>query len=403
VAEASVNVDLEDPAVVEDPYAYFDEWRRVASPVFHEGLGMFLACTLEDANAVLRSKSLGRIWRDKEPDDLWNTFNWLHSDSILESEPPKHTRLRSLVAKAFLRGQMERMRPDVERIADELLEAAAAKQAETGTFDLIADYAEPLPVAIIAELLGVPEDRRDNLRTWSQRIVKMYDYNKTAEDERLAREAADEFAEFMRELAAERRRQPGDDLLSHLALVEAEGERLNERELVATGVLVLNAGHEASVNGFGNGVMQLLQRPDSRAALAADPRGLTATAIEEMLRYDSPLQLFERTAKEDTTVAGVQVLEGDKIAALLGSANRDPRAFAEADEFDITRDPNNHIAFGAGIHFCLGAPLARLELSVTVPRLFELMPELHLAGDPVRRDTFVLRGYHSIPVAARSS
>jgi cytochrome P450 len=395
----TVSLDLESAEVVADPYPYFSEWRRAGTPVFHDGLGMHLACTRDAANEVLRSKSLGRIWTDREPDDLWHTFNWLHSDSILESEPPKHTRLRSLVAKAFVRGQMERMRPSVEAIADDLLDRAIAKQRDTGSFDLIADYAEPLPVAIIAELLGVPADRRDYLRTWSQRIVKMYDYNRTAEDERLAQIAADEFSRFMKELADERRADPGDDLLSHLAQVEADGERLNERELVATGVLVLNAGHEASVNGFGNGVVELLRRPEARDRFMSAPRALTDTAIEEMLRYDSPLQLFERTAKEDVTVAGAHIRKGQKIAALLGSANRDPAAFENADVFDITRDPNNHIAFGAGIHFCLGAPLARLELSVTLPRLFERLPGLDLVGEPVRRDTFVLRGYHSIPVA----
>jgi cytochrome P450 len=395
----TVSLDLESAEVVADPYPYFAEWRRAGTPVFHDGLGMHLACTRDAANEVLRSKSLGRIWTDRQPDDVWNTFNWLHSDSILESEPPKHTRLRSLVAKAFVRGQMERMRPSVEAIADDLLDRAIAKQRDTGSFDLIADYAEPLPVAIIAELLGVPADRRDYLRTWSQRIVKMYDYNRTAEDERLAQIAADEFSRFMKELADERRADPGDDLLSHLAQVEADGERLNERELVATGVLVLNAGHEASVNGFGNGVVELLRRPEARDRFMSAPRALTDTAIEEMLRYDSPLQLFERTAKEDVTVAGAHIRQGQKIAALLGSANRDGAAFENADVFDITRDPNNHIAFGAGIHFCLGAPLARLELSVTLPRLFERLPGLDLVGEPVRRDTFVLRGYHSIPVA----
>ena len=171
----SIQLDLEAPVVVRNPYPYFDEWRRAGQALYHEGLGMHLAFRYADANAVLRSKSLGRIWRDKEPDDLWHTFNWLHSDSILESEPPKHTRLRALVAKAFVRGQIERLRPAVERIADELLDAAIAKQEREGHFDLIADYAEPLPVAIIAELLGVPEDQRDDLRPWSQRIVKMYD------------------------------------------------------------------------------------------------------------------------------------------------------------------------------------------------------------------------------------
>ena len=396
----ALTMSLEDPAVVRDPYPYFTEWRTGQGAVYHEGLGMYLAVSFADANAVLRSKALGRIWVDREPDELWDTFNWLHSESILENEPPKHTRLRALVAKAFVRGEIERLRPAVERITDRLLYAAEQRLRTDGQFDCIADYAEPLPVEIIAELLGVPEGRRDMLRPWSQRIVKMYDYDKTAEDEALAREAADEFAAFMRELVEARRRQPGNDLLSILVDVEAEGERLSERELVATGVLLLNAGHEARVNGFGNGLVQLLRHPGALADYVADPRGLAPTTIEEMLRFDSPLQLFERTAKQDTEVAGVQLREGEKIAALLGAANRDPAAFVAADDFDIRRDPNQHIAFGAGIHFCLGAPLARLELGVTLPRLFERFPRLHLAAEPIQRETFVLRGYHRIPVTA---
>ena len=395
-----VQVDLEDPSVVANPYPWFEEWRAAGAPVFHQGLGMHLAATYADANAVLRSKSLGRIWTDRHPDDVWNTFNWLHSDSILESEPPKHTRLRALVAKAFTRGQIERMRPVVLRLTDELLDAAARKQALEGNFDLIADYAEPLPVAIIAELLGVPEDQRDNLRDWSQRIVRMYDYRRTPEDEAKAQLAADAFAEFMKRIVDERRAHPGDDLLTALAEVEAAGERLNERELIATAVLLLNAGHEASVNGFGNGFMQLFRHPDALAQMTANPYALADTAIEEMLRFDSPLQLFERTAKEDVEIGGVLVAKGAKIAALLGSANRDPQIFEGADRFDITRDPNNHIAFGAGIHFCLGAPLARLELSITVPRLLERLPQLHLVQEPVQRETFVLRGFHRMLVAA---
>jgi cytochrome P450 len=399
VSASTVTIDLEDPGLVADPYPHFAEWRAAGQAVYHEGLGMHLACTYADANAVLRSKSLGRIWVDRQPDDMWHVFNWLHSDSILESEPPKHTRLKSLVSQAFTRGRVEALRPTVERLADELLDAAASKQEQTGAFDLIADYAEPLPVAVIAELLGVPADRRADLRRWSQDIVRMYDYRRTAEDEARARASAAEFAALVEGVAVERRRSPRDDLISHLARAEAEGERLSERELVATAVLLLNAGHEASVNGFGNGLVALFDHPDAHAALVADPYALAPTAVEEMLRYDSPLHLFERTATAEVEVAGVRLQPGQKIADLLGSANRDPAAFADADAFDLTRDPNPHIAFGAGIHFCLGAPLARLELTVTVPRLFTRFPDLRPAAPPVRRDTFVLRGYHEVPVA----
>lgn len=394
----TVDLDLEDPSFVRDPYPVLAEWRADGPVVFHEGLGMHLACSFDSANAVLRSKSLGRIWVDREPDDLWRTFNWLHSDSILESEPPKHTRLRAIVAGAFARGRIERLRPAVAHIADGLLDAAAARQAATGSFDLIGDYAEPLPVAVIAELLGVPAERCDDLRAWSQRIVRMYDYRRTAEDERLAQVAAEEFADYMAELAADRRRRPGDDLLTHLAQVEAEGERLNERELVAAGVLLLNAGHEASVNGFGNGMVALFDHPDQLARLVDDPQGLAEPAIEEMVRFDTPAQLFERTVKEDTEVAGTPLRAGQKIAALLGAANRDPAVFDRADTFLVDRSPNPHIAFGAGIHFCLGAPLARMEFGVTLPRLLERFGDLHLAGTPVQRDTFVLRGYTEVPV-----
>ena len=267
-------------------------------------------------------------------------------------------------------------------------------------FDLIAAYAEPLPVMVVGELLGVPRDEQEPLRPWSQAIVKMYEYGRTAEQESAARRACEEFAAFVVALADRRRTAPGDDLVTHLVQVEEQGERLTERELVATCVLLLNAGHEASVNGFGNGVVALLDRPEEWARLAAAPDGLAATAVEEMLRFDSPLHLFERTATADVEVGGVTVREGQKIAALLGSANRDAEVFTRADTFDVGRDPNPHLAFGAGIHFCLGAPLARLELQTSLPLLVERFPRPALVGRPDLRPTFVLRGYERVDVAA---
>ncbi|HYN75511.1 MAG TPA: cytochrome P450 [Candidatus Limnocylindria bacterium] len=392
--ESLAAFDLGDPDVVRDPYPVLEGLRSAGSPVWHTGLGLWLAARHQDADAVLRNRRLGRIFSPREPDDVWETFNWLHTDSILDSEPPKHTRLRSLVAKAFARGHVERLRPRVHELAAQLLDAADPRG-----FDAIAAYAEPLPVMVVGELLGVPPEEQEPLRPWSQAIVKMYEYARTADDEERARTACAEFAAYVVELADRRRAQPGDDLVTHLVQVEEAGERLTERELVATCVLLLNAGHEASVNGFGNGLVALLQRPDQWQRLVTEPAAVAATAVDEMLRYDSPLQLFERTATEDVEIGGVLVRHGQRIAALLGSANRDGEAFDGPDDFDVGRDPNPHLAFGAGIHFCLGAPLARLELQITVPLLAQRFPDLHLVGVPRLRPTFVLRGYETVDVA----
>lgn len=392
-------IDFNDPAFVADPYAGLKELRSFGKPVWHGGLGIFLAACHTDANDVFRNKSLGRIFVDKNPEFEWDTFNWLHSDSILDSEPPKHTRLRGLVAKAFNRNKIESMRPAIERITTELLDAIDIKIKSGQSFDLIADYAEPLPVKIIADLLGFPTSDEHLLRPWSQAIVKMYEVNPSEQYQIEAKKAASEFAEYVRGLAELRKKNPRSDLITDLAIVEENGEKLNMQELIATCILLLNAGHEASVNAFGNGMVELLRRPDQMALLRQNPRGLTDTAVEEFMRFDAPLQLFERTATQDTEIGGVEIAAGQKIAALIGSANRDMTVFDGADEMDIRRDPNPHIGFGAGIHFCLGAPLARLEMSVSLPALWEKYPDMSLAKEPVRRPTFVLRGYESVAIS----
>ena len=391
-------IDFSNPAFVTDPYAGLKELRRFGKPVWHDDLGIFLAARHGDANDVFRNKSLGRIFVDKNPEFEWDTFNWLHSDSILDSEPPKHTRLRGLVAKAFNRNKIESMRPSIERITSELLAAIDTKIKFEQSFDLIADYAEPLPVKIIADLLGFPTSDEHLLRPWSQAIVKMYEVNPSEQYQIEAKKAASEFAEYVRGLAELRKKNPGSDLITDLAIVEENGEKLNMQELIATCILLLNAGHEASVNAFGNGMVELLRRPDQMALLRQNPRGHTDTAVEEFMRFDAPLQLFERTATKDTELGGVEIAAGQKIAALIGSANRDEGIFERADEMDVTRDPNPHIGFGAGIHFCLGAPLARLEMSVSLPALWEKYPNMSLAKEPVRRLTFVLRGYESVAI-----
>jgi cytochrome P450 len=392
-------INFSDPAFVENPYPALKELRQAGKPVWHEETGMFLAARYNDANAVLRTKTLGRIFTPKEPESQWNEFNWLHSDSLLDSEPPKHTRLRSLVGKAFSRSRIEGLRPEVERIANLLLDEAENKLATSGKFDLIADYAEPLPVKVIAALLGFPDEDEHLLRPWSQSIVKMYEVNPSLEAQAEAQQAAHEFAEYVRDLMNKRKAQPGEDLISELATVEEAGEKLNAQELIATCVLLLNAGHEASVNGFGNGMVAAFERPEQLELLRKNPRGVADTAIEEFLRFDAPLHLFERTATADTEIGGVMVKTGQKIASLLGSANRDETVFDRADELDLTRGQNPHIGFGAGIHFCLGAPLSRIEMSASLPLLFERFPDLLLAEEPKRRPTFVLRGYESVFVA----
>jgi len=392
-------IDFNDPDFVENPYPALKELRQFGKPVWHEELNIFLAAGYHDANAVLRTKTLGRIFSPKEPESQWSEFNWLHSDSLLDSEPPKHTRLRSLVGKAFSRSRIEALRPEIERIANSLLDIAENKKTANGSFDLIADYAEPLPVKVIAALLGFPDKDEHLLRPWSQSIVKMYEVNPSREAQEEAQQAAHEFAEYVRELMLERKINPSSDLISELASVEEAGEKLNAQELIATCVLLLNAGHEASVNGFGNGMVATFEHDSELEKLRSNPRGITDTAIEEFLRFDAPLHLFERTATADTQIGGVLVREGQKIASLLGSANRDETVFERAAELDLTREHNPHIGFGAGIHFCLGAPLSRIELSASLPLLFERFPDLSLQEKPKRRPTFVLRGYESVIVA----
>jgi cytochrome P450 len=389
-------LDFNDDAFIENPYPALAELRKIGKPVWHEGAQMFLAATYADANAVLRNRSLGRIFKAREPEGDWNTFNWLHSDSLLDSEPPKHTRLRSLLVKAFNKNKIDSLRPDVVRLTESLLQGIQVKIESEGEFDVIADFAEPLPVKVIAALLGFPDEDEHLLRPWSQAIVKMYELDPSEQTQAEAQRASQEFADYVRGLMEARKIKPGTDLISDLAAVEEDGQKLNAQELIATCVLLLNAGHEASVNGFGNGLVAAMQRPDQLQILRDKPFEVAATAVDEFLRFDAPLHLFERTATADVEIGGVLVREGQKIASLLGSANRDETVFANATEMDITRDPNPHIGFGAGIHFCIGAPLARMEMTTSLPALFERYPTLELAAEPIRRPGFVLRGYESV-------
>ena len=387
-----VEVDFADPEFLADPYPRLALLRESAPVSWHEPTGMWLAASHAAVSVVLRDRRLGRIWRDREPAERFEPFNLLHRNQMMENEPPVHTRLRSLVARAFARGHVERLQSTIATQAGELLEATGPE------FDVLADFAEPLAVGVIAELLGVPAADRARLRPWSAAIVRMYEYRRTPATEEAALTAAEEFTGYLRSLAAQRRTSPRDDLITHLVTTRDGTDRLTDDELVASAILLLNAGHEASVNALGGGVVALCRHPGQLARLRADP-SLIPAAVEEMIRYDPPLHLFERTATEDVALApGVSVTAGQKVAALLGAANRDPAVFADPDRFDVGRDPNPQVGFGAGIHFCLGAPLARIELQAALRALLAHAPGLALVEQPVLRPTFVLRGYTSVRV-----
>jgi cytochrome P450 len=383
----STSIDLTAPALIGDPYPVFAAERELGEIAWHEPSRSYLTFSHSATGAVLRDRRLGRIWRDHEPAAYLEPFNLLHRNQMMENEPPDHTRLRRLVAGAFARGHVERLRPRVRELAATLLD-----DVDPAGFDVIGEYAEPLPVLVIAELLGVPSSFVPDLRRWSQAIVRMYEPTRSDAVVDAAVRAATDFAELVRGLADERAAAPGSDLLSDLVVARDGAERLSADEVVASAVLLLNAGHEASVNVFGNGLVALLSRGLRPAS------GAEAMCVEEMLRFDSALQLFERTATTDLTVAGVDVRAGEKVAVLLGAANRDPAVFADPDTFDPRRDPNPHVAFGAGLHFCLGAPLARMELVESLQQLLERFPGLRLDGDPEPRGTFVLRGFRAVPV-----
>jgi cytochrome P450 len=380
----TTSLDLTAPEVVADPYPFFAAEREQHAVAWHEPSQSWLTFTHATVSTVQRTRTLGRLWTDRQPAEVMEPFNLLHRNQMMENEPPEHTRLRRPVARAFARGHVERLRPRVRELAAGLLD-----EADPAGFDVVEAYAEPLPVLVIAELLGVPASYAPDLRDWSQAIVRMYEPSPAPAVVEAAVGAATDFAGLVRELVGERRQRPQDDLISDLATTD-----LTEDEQVAAVVLLLNAGHEASVNVFGNGLVAMLRR-------GLVPGEDVALTVEEMLRFDSALQLFERTATEPVQVGDVLLEPGERIAALLGAANRDPAVFARPDEFDVDRDPNPHLAFGVGVHFCLGAPLARMELVESVGALFARFPALGLAAEPESRGTFVLRGFRRVPVTEK--
>ena len=386
--------DPGDPHFLADPYPAFAALRALSPVHAHPLLGIPVAVSHAACSELLRSRNLGRIWVDAEPAADFPAFNLLHRNSLLEREGPAHDRLRTLVAGAFNRGHTARLEPWVRELAHRLVGELAERIASDGSADLMSGVAAALPVEVIAELLGVPEPERGALRGWSNAIVTMYELDPGQQRRMAAEQAAADFVDALRGLVAHRRTHPGDDLVTDLVEADVDAD-----ELVGTAALLLMAGHEATVNVIGNGVLALLRHPAQWQRLREDP-GLDATAVEELIRYDPPLQLFERTAVVDTTVAGHPVPAGTKIAALLGAAARDPQAFDRPDELDVGRRRNPHLGFGAGVHYCLGAPLARLEVLAALDALRVRLPGMQLANEPVRRPDFVMRGLRELRLAA---
>ncbi len=393
-----------DPTFVADPYPLYAELRGRAPAVYDAATDHWLVARYADVNALLRDRRLGRTYRhvasDEEmghapPDPALRPFWQLIEHGILDMEPPTHTRVRRLVAKAFTPRMVESMRSPIQRLMDGLIDALPEDEA----FDLIDALAEPLPVAVIAELLGIPEADRHLLRPWSADICRMYELDPGPEDASIAVAASIAFSEYLRTLARERRARPTGDLISEMAMVVDDGERLSEDELIGTCVLLLNAGHEATVNVTANGWWTLFRHPDQLERLRAD-RGLIPSAVEELMRWDTPLHLFERWALQEVELEGVTVPRGAEFGLLFASANRDPDVFDVPERFDVGRDPNPHLTFGAGIHFCLGAPLARLELQTSFATVLRRLPTLQLVAEPSWKPNYIIRGLRELIVHA---
>lgn len=393
-----------DPRFVADPYPAYAALRAGPPATYHEGTNQWLVPRHADVNALLRDRRLGRSYlhvathaemgRPAEP-KLVEPFWHVIRDGMLDREPPDHTRLRRLVARAFTPRFVEGLRPRVQRIMDGLVDRVVG----AGSFDLIAELAEPLPVTVIAELLGIPEEDRRYLRPWSADICGMYELDPDEATARRAVAAALEFSEYLRGLIRARRQEPTPDLIGQMVAVVDEGDRLTEDELIGTCVLLLNAGHEASVNGAGNAWWALFRNPDQLDRLRED-RSLVPTAVDELLRYDTPLQMFERWVLEEVEVGGVRIGRGQELALLFGSANRDPEAFADPERLDVGRDPNPHLSFGAGIHNCLGAPLARMELATSFATILHRLPGLELEEEPEWKPGYIIRGLRDLRVRA---
>ena len=392
-----------DPAFRIDPYAVYRRLREEA-PVHESPFGAWVFSRYADCMAVLRDHRSSSDARNSEAfanaveqglfDADQQALNG--TQSFLFLDPPDHTRLRGLVSKAFTPKVVERLRPRIQELVDELLD----RVAEKGSLEVIEDLAYPLPVNVICELLGVPPEDHVTFREWSREAARSLDPVEalSAEEVEQRRRVGDQFSQYFLSLIQKRRGDPGDDLLSALIAAEEAGDSLTEDELLATCILLLIAGHETTVNLIGNGTLALLRHPDQLDKLKDDP-SLAQSAVEELLRYDPPVQMTGRTALEEMEVGGETIRKGQQAILLLGSANRDPDQFPDPERLDITRANIHHAAFGFGIHFCLGSPLARVEGEIAFRTLVRRFSGLELLTEaPEYKENIVLRGLQSLPV-----
>ncbi|WP_147124608.1 cytochrome P450 [Shimia ponticola] len=370
---------LNDPNFVQNPYPAYDRAREMGDIVDWPDFGMPAAMSHKAVSSILKDRRFGReAPTPPEVAQHTNDFYAVEAHSMLELEPPRHTRLRSLVLRAFTSRRINALEPEVLALCDELIDDFPSEP-----FDLLTQFAQPLPVRIIARLLGVPEDMAPQLLSWSNQMVAMYQTSRTHEVEVAANTAAREFSEFMRGYVEERRATPADDLITHLIRAEEDGERLSTDELITTCILLLNAGHEATVHTMGNGVKALLEEGQST---------ITPAVVEEIMRYDPPLHIFTRWAYDDIEVCGHVIPKHSQIACVLGAANRDPAVYEAPNTFKPDRGGPTHTAFGAGLHFCVGAPLARLELTAGLTALLTRCPDLRLTEQPLYGDTYHFHG-----------
>jgi cytochrome P450 len=384
-----------EDAFVQDPFAFYDRVRGDAGAVFHwQDYGV--ACTVSFAavSAILRDRRLGReapagLGPDKPAHQAG--FWAIEDHSLLELEPPRHTRLRGLILRAFTSRRIAALGPEIAALSHQLIDDIQGDE-----FDLLDSFAQRLPVIIIARLLGVPEARANDLLAWSHDMVAMYQASRDHQTELNAARAASAFRAFMLDYVDYRRARPADDLITHLIAAKEDGQRLSNDELIATCILLLNAGHEATVHTLANGVRALLENHVSPGALA--PEKIDAT-IEEINRYCAPLHMFQRWAYEDIEIGHHMLEKGEKIACLLAAANRDPGRWTDPNRFDPTRPIQTNVTFGAGAHFCIGAPLARLELGISLPILFQRMPGLRLTERPRVASTYHFHGLERLRVA----